>query len=198
MAAPLALPPAGGTGGGVEARRGIVPLGATLAGIGAIGVVGGLVAAYLALRSSADAWPPENTSFDNYTATTITLTVLMAMVTIEWAAYGIRKGFRGQSLFGFGITTLFALAYLNGLAFLINGFKFEPGSSAYATVVHALCGTAFVIGVIATGAVVVTGLRAVGNQLRTDNQSLLRGAALLWHAASIAWIAAYYTIYVSK
>ena len=93
---------------------------------------------------------------------------------------------------------LLAVAHLNGLAFLINGFEFAVGSSPYATVVHALCGAAFVIGVVATAGVVLTGLRAVGHQLTTDNESLLRGSALLWHAASLSWIAAFYTVFVSK
>lgn len=194
----LALPPAGGSGGSVEARRGILPLGVAVTGAGVIAILGGLVAAYLALRSETAVWPPKGTTFDNYTASTLTITVLMAMVTAEWAAYGIRKNFRGQALFGFGITVMLGAAYLNGLAYLINGFDFAVGESPYATVVYALCGVAFVIGVVGIVAIVVTALRAVGHQLTTDNYALLRGAAFLWHLAAIAWFVVYYTVYISK
>jgi heme/copper-type cytochrome/quinol oxidase subunit 3 len=199
MTAPtLALPPAGGTGGGVEARRGILPLAATLAGAGAIAVMGGLVGAYLALKSATGTWPPEGTEFDRYTATTLAITVVMAMFTIEWAAYGIRKAFRGQALFGFATTALLGLAHLNGLAYLVTRFPFGAGDSPYATVVYALCGVAFVVGLLATSAVVLTGLRAAGHQLGTDNYALLRATAIIWHAAAISWIVAYYTIYITK
>lgn len=200
MTAPtLALPPAGGTGGGVEARRGILPLAATLAGAGAIAVMGGLVGAYLSLKAGATAiWPPEGTEFDRYTATTLAITVFMAMFTIEWAAYGIRKAFRGQALFAFATTAVLGLAHLNGLAYLVTSFAFGAGDSPYATVVYALCGVAFVIALLATSAVVLAGLRAAGHQLGTDNYALMRATAIIWHAAAISWIVAYYTIYITK
>ena len=199
MTAPtLALPPAGGTGGGVEARRGILPLAATLAGAGAIAVIGGLVGAYLSLKAATGTWPPEGTEFDRYTATTLVITVLMAMVTVEWAAYGIRKAFRGQSLFGFAITAGLGIAHLNGLAYLVSRFSFGAGDSPYATVVYALCAVAFLVGFLAVAAVVLTGLRAVGHQLGTDNYALMRATAILWHTAAIVWIVAYYTIYITK
>jgi cytochrome c oxidase subunit 3 len=196
--APLALPPAGGTGGGVEARRGILPLAATLSGISGVMLVGGLAAAYLALKSGTAAWPPKGTPFDRYTASTISITAAMAMVTIEWAAYGIRKSFRGQALFGFALTAGLGGAFLNGLAYLISGFPFAANASPYATVVYALTTVPFLFAAIAVGAVVLTGLRAAGHQLTTDNISLMRATAILWHAATVVWIVAYYTVFVTK
>lgn len=198
MATSMLALPRGGAGGDAEGRRGILPLGASVAGAGVLMVMAGLVGAYLALKSATAAWPPQDTEFDNYTATTLTLTVLMAMTSLEWAAYGIRKGFRGQALFAFALTIGLALAHLNGLAYLINGFEFAIGSSAYATVVHALCLVPFLAGVVALGAIVHVTLRAIGHQLTAENLSLLRGGAILWHVASIAWVIAYYTVYVTK
>lgn len=194
----LALPPAGATGPGVEARRGILPLGVSVVGAGGLMLMAGLVGAYLALKSATPEWPPADTPFDNYTASTITLTVFMAMITVEWAAYAIRKDYRGQALFAFGLTAVLAIAYLNGLAYLINGFEFGVGDSAYATVVHALTIVPFLIGVLGISAVALVGFRAVGHQLSTDNYSLMRAAANAWHIASIAWVIAYYTVYITK
>ena len=192
----LALPPA--TGPGHEARSGILPLGTSVAALASLMTMGGLVAAYLALKSATPEWPPAETSFDNYTASTLTLTALMAMISIEWAAYAIRKGFRGQALFAFGLTAALAVAHLNGLAYLVNGFEFAVGDSPYAAVVHALTLVPFLLGGVATGAITLVGLRAVGHQLATDNFALMRSAALLWHVASIAWFIAYYTVYITK
>lgn len=199
MGAPmLALPSAGGSGADAAARRSTLPMATVVAGSAIAMAFSGLIAAYLAFRSAGGTFPPAKTSFDNYTATTIVITVLMASVTIEWAAYGIRKGFRGQSLFGFGVTTMLVLAFLNALAYLINGFEFAGGSSPYATIVYAMTGLSFLVGLVALGGVILTGLRAVGHQLTTDNYHLVRSAALLWHVAALAWIAVFYTIYVTK
>ena len=199
MTAPmLALPSAGGSGTGASARRNTLPMAVLIGGAGVAMAFAGLIAAYLALRSARGTFPPARTAFDNYTATTLVITAVMASVTIEWAAYGIRKGFRGQALFGFGVTTMLVLAFLNALAYLINGFEFAGGSTPYATIVYALTGLAFLVALIALGGVVLTGLRAVGHQLTTDNFHLIRASALLWHVAALGWLAVYYTIYITK
>lgn len=199
MATPmLSLPAAGTTGTNVEGRRNALPLAVLVAGAGVATLVGGLVAAYLALKAAPGDFIPEGTSFDNYTAATLVITALLAMVTVEWGLYGIRKGFRGQALFAFGITTLLGVAFLNALYYLITQLPFEPGSSPYAGVVTAMLVVAFGIALIGVIAVVLTWLRAIGHQLTTDNINVGRAGALVWHIAAVAWIAVYYTVYVTK
>jgi heme/copper-type cytochrome/quinol oxidase subunit 3 len=61
-----------------------------------------------------------------------------------------------------------------------------------------MTGVAFVVVLLATGDVVLTGLRAAGHQLTTDNYHSMRATALLWHAAVLVWLAVYYTVYVTK
>lgn len=199
MATPmLSLPAAGTTGTNVEGRRNALPLAVLVAGAGVATLIGGLVAAYLALKAAPGDFIPEGTSFDNYTAATLVITALLAMVTVEWGLYGIRKGFRGQALFAFGITTLLGLAFLNALYYLITQLPFEPASSPYAGVVTAMLVVAFGVALSGVVAVVLTWLRAIGHQLTTDNINVGRAGALVWHIAAVAWIAVYYTVYVTK
>ena len=120
------------------------------------------------------------------------------MVTVEWGLYGIRKHFRGQALFAFGITTLLGVAFLNALYYLITQLPFEPGDSAYGGVVTAMLVVSFGVAVLGLLAVILTWFRAIGHQLTTDNLQVGRAGALLWHVAAIAWIAVYYTVYVTK
>lgn len=199
MATPmLSLPSAGSTGTNVEGRRNALPLAVLAAGAGVLTLVGGLIGAYLALKAAPGDFLPDDPTFDNYTAATLGITAVMAMVTVEWGLYGIRKGFRGQALFAFGITTLLGVAFLNALYYLITQLPFEAGSSPYAGVVTAMLVVAFGVAVIGVSAVVLTWLRAIGHQLTTDNLHVGRAGALLWHLAAIAWIAIYYTVYVTK
>ena len=194
----LSLPSGGTTGPNAEGRRNSLPLGVLAAGAGVLTLFGGLIAAYLALKAAPGDFIPEDTSFDNYTAATLLITALMGMVTVEWALYGIRKGFRGQALFAFGITTLLGIAFLNALYYLITQLPVEAGSSPYAGVVTAMLVVAFGVAVIGVFAVVLTWLRAIGHQLTTDNIHVGRAGALLWHLTAVAWIAVYYTVYVTK
>jgi heme/copper-type cytochrome/quinol oxidase subunit 3 len=194
----LALPSGAGTGLDAERRRLTLPLAVLIAGAGTVLVFAGLAAAYLALKSATGVWPPKDLKYDNYTATTLVITSLMSSVTIEWAAYGIRKAFRGQALFGFGITIGLGIAFLNALYYLITQFGFEAADSPYATVVYALTGLAFLVVVLALGGVIVTTLRAAGHQLTVDNYQLARATALFWHVGTVGWAIVFYTIYITK
>jgi len=199
MASPmLALPAAGGSGTNVAARKATLPLATLITGVGVFMTFAGLIAAYLALKSSSGAWPPKGVTYDNYTASTLTITALMAAVMVEWTAYGIRKNFRGQALFGYGISALLVVAFLNALAFLAGHFAFEAGSSPYATIVYAMAGLVFVVALVALIGLVAVGLRAVGHQLTADNYQLARAGAFLWHIAAVSWFAVYYTVYITK
>jgi heme/copper-type cytochrome/quinol oxidase subunit 3 len=195
----LALPAAGTSGTGSEARRNSLPLAAAVSGAAVAALMAGLVGAYLALKAAPGAFIPEGTEFDNYSAATLTITIALAMVMIEWAKYGIRKNFRGQALFGFGMSAFLQVAFLTLLYYLITQkLGFEVVDGPYAAVVHALLGVPFLLVVGSLLSTILTWLRAIGHQLTTDNLHVARAAALVLHVAGLAWIAAHYTVYVTK
>ena len=195
----LALPAAGTSGTGSEGRRLTLPLAAAVSGVAVAALMGGLIGAYLALKAAPGAFLPDKVQFDNYTAATLTITMLLAMVMIEWANYGIRKGFRGQALFGFGVTVLLHAAFLNGLYYLITRkLGYEVADGPYQAVVHALLVVPFLVVAASLLTTILTWLRAIGHQLTLDNLNVGRAAAIVVHIAGLAWIAAHYTVYVTK
>ncbi len=197
MTTPLALP--AGPGADPSRNRNALPLAALAAGAGVMMLVGGLIAGYLSLRSTVPVWPPKNVKLDRYLGTTLVITVVMSSVMVEWAAYGIRKGFRGQSLFGFAVTTLLGTAYLVGVAYLLlSKLGYEAAASPYATVVYALVGVAFAVGVVCLGAVIVAAIRNMGAQIGDGNYDVMRAIGYLWHVSTMTWIAVYYTVYITK
>jgi heme/copper-type cytochrome/quinol oxidase subunit 3 len=195
----LALPAAGTSGTGSEGRRLTLPLAAAVTGAAVAALMGGLIGAYLALKAAPGPFLPDNVEFDNYTAATLTITTVLAMVMIEWAAYGIRKGFRGQALFGFGMAVLLQVAFLNALYYLLTTkLGFEAADGPYQTVVYALLVVPFLLVLASLLTTILTWLRAIGHQLTTDNLHVARAAAIVVHIAGLAWIAAHYTVYVTK
>ena len=195
----LALPAAGTTGSGGEGRRLSLPLAAAASGVGVAALMGGLIGAYLALKAAPGPFLPGELEFDNYTAATLSITALLAMTMIEWANYGIRKGFRGQALFGFGVAAGLQIAFLNGLYYLISTkLGFEVADGPYQTVVHALLVVPFLLVVGSLLATLLTWMRAIGHQLTIDNLHVGRATAIVVHVAALAWIAAHYTVYVTK
>ncbi|MGH9268051.1 MAG: cytochrome c oxidase subunit 3 [Acidimicrobiales bacterium] len=189
----LALPPAPGA-----RTRTSMTLGSVLAGAAALGVVGALVAAYLALRGTTRPWPPEGATFDTYTLATITVTAVMAGFTIEWASSAVRSQYRGQVLSAFGLTLGLTAAFANLVWYLLSQLPFGPATHPYGTVVHAMLVAVLVYGLIGLGMVVLSGLRAVGNQLTPACMPLIRSAAWFWHATTLAWVVIWTVVFINK
>jgi cytochrome c oxidase subunit III len=185
-----------------EERPGPLRQPVTLAALGASAagsmLFGGLIAAYLVLRSTIGTWPPEGIVFDNYTAATLVVTLLMASVTVEWGAHALRRDQRGQALAGLGLTLALGLAFLNALWFLIAKFNFEIVDHPYGTVAYSMAFLAGLNGLIGFAFVLLTTLRVVGHQLTMANYQIMRATALYWHFVTVAWTAVAYTLYVSK
>ena len=198
MTAPLALPSATGSPTALARKRGTLPLAALAGGIATLMVFAGLIAAYLAMRTNVDEWPPENATFDYYLGTTLVITVLLGSVTVEWAHTAIRNGYRGHALVAYGITFGLGIAYLNGVYYRLGELEYAAGEHAYGVVTHALYVLAFAVGLAAIGTIVLTFLKAAGHQLTALNSEISRATAIVWHTAALAWIAAYYPIFITK
>ena len=173
-------------------------VGVLVAVMGGAMLFAGLIAAYLVLKSTTGRWPPQGIRFDNYTAVTLAVTLLMASITVEWAVAAVRNGQRAQALAGLGLTLGLALAFLNAGWFLVSKFNFRPAQHPYATVSYALAVLGVLNGVVGLGFVLLTAMRVVGHQITEANRHLLRATATYWHFVTAAWIAVAYTLYVSK
>ena len=198
MAAPLARPASTGSSTALARRRGTLPLATVAGGVATLMVFAGLIAAYLAMRTNADPWPGEKATFDYYLGTTLLITELLAAVTVEWAHSAIRNGYRGHALVAYGITFGLAVAYLNGVYYLLGKIAYGAGEDAYGVITHAMYVLAFAVGLAAVLAVVLTFLKAAGHQLSALNSEISRATAIVWHTAALAWIAVYYPIFITK
>ena len=172
---------------------------ATLMAIAAgVSLFGGLIAAYLSVRADTVEWPPKGIKFDNYTATTLTLTLLMASVTVEWGIAAVRRGVRGQSLFGLGLTVFLGLAFLNAAWYLLDRTGFGPGDHAYGTLFFTMVVLAAVNVAVAMAYVLVAMMRVAGHQASSVDDDQLRAAGWYWQFAVVAWVAVYAVLYLLK
>lgn len=192
---PLALP----AGGGSRESRVAQPMAALLGGAGVAAFTGALVAAYLTLRAGIGEWPPEDVEFDNYLGTTLTLTLLLSMLSLEWAVYAVRNSFRGQALTGLGITLGLGLAFLVGLWYLVDArIEYDAGAHAYAVIVFTMVLATATTVAAAGGWLLLSLLRVAGGQLSAANVELMRANAWFWHFVVVAWIAVWLAVFVTK
>ena len=82
----LALP------SGERARpRNLTTVGVLVGGIGSLMGFTALLAAYINLSHFNKPWPPRGVKIQNYTGTMLSLTMLMALITVEWCVYATRR-----------------------------------------------------------------------------------------------------------
>lgn len=193
----LALP--SGATPATERQRSTIFTASLIGAIAMVMLFFALAAVYLSLRQHTSPLPPEGVELDFYLSRTLVITVLMASVFIEWAAYGVRKGFRGHALVAFGITVLQGVATLVGFWHLLDSqLGFEVADSPYAQLSHTMVFLCLIAVAGALVNVLLTMLRAVGHQLDTANYALMRATATIWHAAAVSWVIVHYVLYITK
>ncbi|MGI8792066.1 MAG: hypothetical protein ACR2H3_02630 [Acidimicrobiales bacterium] len=193
----LALP-SGATPASERERRSVATA-SLFASVAMVMAFAGFAAVYLTLRQEVRPFPPEGVEFDFYLARTLVITVFMASLFIEWAAYGIRKGFQGHALVAFAVTILQGIAAIIGFWFLLDTkLGFAIADHPYGALAH----TMVFLSLLAVGAAIVfielTMLKAIGHQLDARNFPLMRATATVWHAAATSWVIVYYVLYVTK
>ena len=171
-------------------------------GVIALGVsvfvfLGGLMAAWLTLRSGTRIWPPKGVKVENYYGTTLSVTMLLSATAGWWALFGVRRNERSQAAVALGLVIFLDGAFINLLTYVIRGAHFSPSTSAYGVMYYAL--NAAVIGIAATGILVAAvGLaRVIGGQAGPAEPQV--GWAMAWYgtAVALAWFVMYYAVYVT-
>jgi len=172
--------------------------GVLVLGVSVVMVLGGLLGAWLALRSGTRVWPPKGVVVENYYGTTLSVTMLMVALAGWWALYAVRRNELRQATTALGLTMALELAFVNLVTYVVRGAKFGPGTHAYGTVFYAWNVT--VIAVTLTG-IVVAGtalIRGLGGQVGPREPQLGWAAAWYGTMVSISWFVMYVAVYVIK
>lgn len=174
-----------------------MPLGMALAVSSGTMLFGTLIAAYLRLRTVGGAWPPKGVVYDEYFGNIMVLTMLLSVLTMEWACHAQRHDLRKQAATALGLTIGFGVAFLNVLSYAAGRAEFDVASHPYGLVVTALVmllGIAVGVGLFL---VTLTLFRVSGRQLSVGTDHL-RTTAWYWHFTVAASVAVWYTVVVLK
>jgi heme/copper-type cytochrome/quinol oxidase subunit 3 len=157
-----------------------------------------LAFAYLAGRYGNDGWVDPKMQFNNYTAVTIVVTLVLASMAAGWGVTASRLNNRRHGATGFGLALVFDLAALNLLWSIGQGFAFGAKDSDYGTVVYTMViasGLAIAIG----AASCVAGLAlSFGGHANSNTRYQALAASVGQHFAGIAWLIPFMAIYLKK
>src|SRR3954454_7840540 len=173
-------------------------VGVVLGGVAGLMGIGLFVAAWLNMSHLDKPWPPKGVHVSNYPGTILTLTMLMASVTVEWGVYAARRHQRTQATTALVMMAAFGLAFLNLLWFFGRGLGFGVASSPFATLLYSMLAVSGIAVAVGTVVVVVATARVIGHQALGPEVEPARAAAWFWQAVAAAWIIVYYMVWISK
>lgn len=194
MTAPLAL------GSGERPRpKNLLNIGVLVVVTGGVAMFGTLVAAYVSIGHAASAWPPHGVTLDVYTGNMLAITAIMSAVTVEWAAYSVKRGDPAQGTWGLLLTAGFGASFLLLLWQLGSKIGFSPGSSKigpFAVIFFTMLGSVGAVVLVGIFAVIMVLLRVLARQMTPANTEMLRAVAWYWDFVVVAWLAVFSAIWL--
>jgi cytochrome c oxidase subunit III len=168
--------------------------------VGEVMFFGGLVSAFLVLRTSAAVWPPPLQPRLPLVVTGLnTLVLLGSSLAMHHAVRAIRLGTPAELVRRLGLTAGLGAAFLivQGYEWLrLLGFGLTLRSSTYGATFYTLIGThaLHVLGALVWLAVCV--ILAARGRFSPERSTPLRACAMYWHFVVALWPFLYLTVYV--
>ena len=158
----------------------------------------GLLLIYVSERAAADGeWFPDGV-IELGPAGFVFWTLLMSIVTVQWAVQAINNGDRKNAYVALGLTGLFGAAVFNQLWFVINDTGFALNADTAQFLFFVINGTFIAFLISAVAFVVLTFLRTLIGQFGPRKADGVAAAAFYWNTVVAMWSIAWYLIYVTK
>jgi cytochrome c oxidase subunit III len=190
-----ALPPAPAP----PPRRQVL-VGTAVASMGALTIIGGMLAIYIRLREAArDAdqpWVPTSVTIPEVPSNVMLISFFVLVVFAQWAVYAARRRDRVHIGLSLGLVGVIGLAIVNAQAYVYNQMELPIADSTYASLFYAVTGTMTALVVVGLVFTVITAFRLLGG--RESDQEIVAAHALYWYVLTTAFSAVWLIVYVSK
>ena len=162
--APVALPPAA-----APAPRRQLLIGTTLACVAGTMLIGGMLAIWVLLRERAvdvgERFPLDYIIHE--VATNVMLMTIWGLCLFaQWAVYAGNRGDRAHTALALGVSGVFALAFINGQAFVYSQMEVEIADAGYGALFYAMTGTMLAVVVAGLVFTVVAAFRSLSGRLQ--------------------------------
>jgi heme/copper-type cytochrome/quinol oxidase subunit 3 len=185
-------------------RPRVLLIGATFAAAASVAFMGALLAVYFALRSeqvaAGEAWLPEGANIPLAPGNVTMITLLMSLVTVQWAVHAGKLRDRGHAYLALGLTLLFGVAHIVQLSFLFSEWNLplneEP--TMQAVLIFTIMGAHLAMVVGSLVFLFLMFLRSLGGQLAGRDVEGLSAAALYWYVTVAIFTVIWYGILIVK
>ena len=183
-------------------RPRVLVVGSAFAAAASFMVFIGLLGIYLTARSdvisSGSVWLPEGSIIPLQQPNTIFMTLLMSVVTMQWAVSAIAKNDRVNAYLALGLTLMLGIAAIVMTTYLWTLMKLDVASGVQGVLIYTITGAHIVMLVLAMLFVALMALRALGGQFTARQHDGITAAAVYWHAMVAVFALIWISIYVTK
>ncbi len=185
-------------------RPRVLLVGTALASAASIALFGGLLSAYFALRAEVigqgEQWLPDGASIPLSPGNMTMVTLVMSLITAQWAVHAGKQQDRGHAYFALGLTVLLGIAHVVQLGFLFTQWELplngEP--TMQAVLLFTIMGLHVAMAAAALIFFTLMLLRSLGGQFTGRDVEGLSAAALYWYVTVGIFVVLWYGILIVK
>jgi heme/copper-type cytochrome/quinol oxidase subunit 3 len=164
-------------------------------------VILGMLGVYLAQRadflSAGSVWLPTGASIPLQQPNTMMITLIMSVITMQWAVNAISRNDRGHAYMALGLTLVLGVATIVMTSYLFTLMELDISSGLQGVLIYSITGAHLLMLIVAMIFVALMAFRALGGQFAARQHDGISAAALYWDAMvavySILWISIYIT-----
>ena len=186
-------------------RRRTLQVGTGFAAAGVLMYFGGLLGVYFSERADflranpGQSWIPAGARVELTAPTVMAWTLLLSVVTMQWAVHATARDDRRHTLTALLVTGMFGVAVINQTAFQYGqmGLAIDGGSLA-APLIYTISGSHLALVVVALVYLFIMAVRALTAPRTSVHLDGMSASAVLWHAMVFVYLVIWVGLFVTK
>lgn len=156
------------------------------------------------LRERADAladggeWIPSSADMQLAPSTVAAWTMLMSVVTMQWAVYSIARDDRPHAIIATAVTTMFGVAVIIQTSFQYTQMGLVADESTAAVLIYAISGSHLAMIAVGLAFLFLMSFRALGGQYSSRQTDGFVAASIYWYAVVFVYVVIWTAIFVLK
>jgi len=183
-------------------RPRVLVVGTAFASAAAIMTFVGLIGIYLTQRAAiigaGDIWLPKGSTIPLQQPNTMLFTLLMSVVTMQWAVHAIANNDRTNAYLALAVTIFFGFASVVLTWYLYGLVKLDIAANSQSVLIYTITGLHLMLLVVAMLFIALMAFRALAGSFDARQHDGITAAAVFWYAMVLVYVFIWITIYVTK